>query len=124
VSLLNVLIGPVAGLLDKFIPDADTKAKLAHDIATMAEDNHQALMLQQMEINKLDAQSGNWWQAGWRPFFGWICGIGFANNFIFMPYASAFLELQPLDWAAMSPVVMGMLGLATNRTVEKVKGKQ
>ena len=29
------LIEPVTGLLDKFIPDADQKAKLAHEIATM-----------------------------------------------------------------------------------------
>ena len=35
--MLKSLIGPVTGLLDKFIPDADEKAKLAHEIATMAE---------------------------------------------------------------------------------------
>ena len=30
--MLQALIGPVTGLLDKFIPDADEKAKLAHEI--------------------------------------------------------------------------------------------
>ena len=35
--MLQALIGPVAGLLDKFIEDKDQKAKLAHEIATMAE---------------------------------------------------------------------------------------
>ena len=34
--MLQALIGPVSGLLDKFIPDADQKAKLAHEIGTMA----------------------------------------------------------------------------------------
>ena len=35
--MLSALIGPVSGLLDKFIPDADTKNRLAHEIATMGE---------------------------------------------------------------------------------------
>ena len=34
-NIFDALVGPVAGLLDKFIPDADTKQKLAHEIATM-----------------------------------------------------------------------------------------
>ena len=35
--MLQALIGPVTGILDKFIEDKDQKAKLAHEIATMAE---------------------------------------------------------------------------------------
>jgi len=35
--MLQALIGPVTGLLDKFIEDKDQKAKLAHEIATMSE---------------------------------------------------------------------------------------
>jgi hypothetical protein len=36
-SLLASLVGPVAGLLDKVIPDKDQAAALAHEIATMSE---------------------------------------------------------------------------------------
>ena len=36
-GLLDSLIGPVAGLLDKVIPDKDQAAALAHQIATMSE---------------------------------------------------------------------------------------
>ena len=32
--MIQALIGPVTGLLDKFIEDKDQKARLAHDIAT------------------------------------------------------------------------------------------
>jgi hypothetical protein len=35
--MLSALIGPITGLLDKFIPDADLKSKLAHEVATMAQ---------------------------------------------------------------------------------------
>ena len=31
--MLQALIGPVTGLLDKFIPDADEKARIAHGFA-------------------------------------------------------------------------------------------
>ena len=35
--MIQALIGPATKLLGKFIEDKDTKNKLAHDIATMAE---------------------------------------------------------------------------------------
>ena len=28
---------------------------------------------QQLSLNKLDAVSTRFWQAGWRPFIGWTC---------------------------------------------------
>ena len=34
--MLQALIGPVAGLLDKFIPDAGEKMAIAHELSTMA----------------------------------------------------------------------------------------
>ena len=46
--IVEQLIAPVSGLLDKFIPDADQKAKLAHEIATLSEKQHQEIMLQQI----------------------------------------------------------------------------
>jgi len=52
-DLLGKLVDPVSNILDKVIEDKDQKAKLAHEIATMAEKNSQALMMQQLEILKL-----------------------------------------------------------------------
>ena len=45
--MLTALIGPVTGLLDKFIEDKDQKARLAHDIATMSEKHANALAKEQ-----------------------------------------------------------------------------
>ena len=36
-AILGSLVGPVTGLLDKFIEDKDEKNKLAHEISTMSE---------------------------------------------------------------------------------------
>ena len=53
---------PVASkLLGKFIEDKDTKNKLAHEIATMAEKHAQALAMEQIKVNQEEAK-GNWFQ--------------------------------------------------------------
>lgn len=118
------LIEPVTGLISKFVPDKDKANQLAHDLATMADKNHQDLMLAQIDLNKADAQSGKWWQAGWRPAVGWVCVGGMVNNFWLLPYMLAFNDnIVPMDWAAMSPILMGLLGLGGLRSLEKIKGK-
>ena len=117
-SILNALIGPVTGLLDKFIPDADTKVKLAHEIATMAESQHHTEVLAQLEVNKQEAAHKNLFVAGWRPFIGWTCGLALFNNYLIMAYVDA----NPMDISTMMPVLLGMLGLGGLRSYEKVSG--
>ena len=119
--MLQALIGPVASLLDKFIPDADTKNKLAHEIATSAEKQAQEVALAQIEVNKEDAK-GNWFQAGWRPACAWVCVAGFTVNFLISPLADPFGIMVPqADISTMMPVLLGMLGLAGARSFERVK---
>ena len=119
--MLQALIGPVASLLDKFIPDADTKNKLAHEIATLAEKQAHEVALAQIEVNKEDAK-GNWFQAGWRPACAWVCVAGFTVNFLVSPLAEPFGVIVPqADISTMMPVLLGMLGLAGARSFERVK---
>ena len=119
--MLQALIGPVASLLDKFIPDADTKQKLAHDIATLAERQAHQIAIAQIEVNKEDAK-GNWFQAGWRPACAWVCVAGFTVNFLISPLADPFGIMVPqADISTMMPVLLGMLGLAGARSFERVK---
>ena len=121
--MLQGLIGPVTGLLDKFIPDADQKAKLAHDIATMSEKHAQEIALAQIKVNEAEAK-GNWFQSSWRPATAWVCVLGFLVNFLVSPICAGFGIIIPqADTATMLPVLMGMLGLGTMRTVERLKGK-
>ena len=53
-SIVNALIGPVSGLLDKFVEDKDQKNALAHEIATMSEKHAQQIALQQIEVLKTE----------------------------------------------------------------------
>ena len=128
--MLQALIGPVTGLLDKFIPDADEKAKLAHEIATMAEMQAHELALAQIEVNKAEAASGSVFKGGWRPFIGWVCGIAFLYHFVLQPLllfaiAVAGVQLPALpefDMGTLLTVLGGLLGLGSLRTFEKTKG--
>lgn len=119
--MIQTIIGPVAALLNKFIPDADTKNKLAHEIATLAERQVHEIALAQIEVNKQDSK-GAWFQSGWRPACAWVCVAGFGVNFLLSPLLFPFGIIVPqADTATMMPVLMGMLGLGGLRTMERVK---
>ena len=121
-SLITSLVGPVTGLLDKFIEDKDQKALLAHEISTMAESHAQEALLAKLEINKHDAK-GNWFQSSWRPATAWVCVLGFLVNFLVSPLCAGFgIDIPQADTGTMLPVLMGMLGLGGLRSFEKTKG--
>ena len=127
-SIAASLIGPVTGLLDKFIEDKDQKNALAHEISTMSEKHALELAKGQMEINKVEAASSNLFVSGWRPFIGWTCGLGMFGNFITIPFANFVLALTDYDVViplvpleTMMPVLMGMLGLGAMRSFEKTR---
>ena len=129
-SVLTSLVGPVTGLLDKFVEDKDQKAKLAHELATMADKHAQEAMLAQLEINKAEAASGSLFKGGWRPFVGWTCGIAFAYHFVLQPlliFVFAYIgletpDLPKFDVGTLLPVLGGMLGIGGLRSYEKTKG--
>ena len=128
--MLQALIGPVTGLLDKFIEDKDQKNKLAHEIATMAEKQMHEQVMGQLEVNKAEAQHRSIFVAGWRPFIGWTCGIALMAHFVLFPatdFIVAYMgyEIPPMpafDMESLMTVLLGMLGLGGMRSFEKFKG--
>ena len=129
-SLLNSLIGPVTGILDKVIEDKDQKAKLAHELATMADKLSHEQQLAQIEVNKAEAASGSLFKGGWRPCIGWVCGIAFGYQFVVQPIISFIValigveipDLPEFDMSTLLTVLGGMLGIGGLRTYEKQKG--
>lgn len=120
--MITALIPAVTGILDKFIPDADTKQKIAFEISTLAEKQAHEIALAQIAVNKEDAK-GTWFQSGWRPAVGWICVAGFAVNFLISPLLHPLGIIVPqADTSTMLPVLMGMLGLGGLRSYEKKNG--
>jgi hypothetical protein len=128
--MIQALIGPVTGLLDKFIEDKDQKNKLAHELATMADQHAQQALLAQLEINKAEAASGSVFKGGWRPAVGWVCAIAFAYHFILKDliiFGASFAglelpEMPEFDMGTLLTVLGGMLGIGGLRTYEKKSG--
>ena len=119
-SIVNALIGPVSGLLDKFIEDKDQKNALAHEIATMSERHAHEALKGQLEINKVEAAHKSLFVAGWRPAIGWVCMLGLLYNTIIANVLSIWIEVPEVATTLLVPVMMGMLGLGAMRSYEKV----
>jgi len=128
--MIQALIGPVTGLLDKFVEDKDQKNKLAHELATMADRHAQELAKGQLAINAEEAKSRNVFVAGWRPFVGWSCGLALFAHFLVFPTAdviTAYMGIEAVaypsfDMDSLMTVLLGMLGLGGMRSFEKSKG--
>ena len=104
--MLNLLVPAITGLLDKFIPDADEKAKLAHEISTLAEKQaHKSLFV-----------------AGARPAIMWICALGLFYAVFAYPILDIWFTMPELNTDILMPVMMGLLGLGGMRSYEKSKG--
>lgn len=81
------------------------------------------------DTNKIEAANPNIFVAGWRPFIGWVCGIGLISQFVVAPVATwiAALAHHPiafptLDMGTLLTLLMAMLGFGGMRTYEKVSG--
>lgn len=131
----QALIGPIAGLLDKVIPDKDAREKMAHDIALLAETQAHAQIMAQVKVNMQEAAHKSLFVAGWRPGAGWTCVIAMFFNFVAAPlinWGTAIfgvlgpdgnvIVLPTLDLSIMMPVLLGMLGLGGMRSYEKRHG--
>jgi hypothetical protein len=127
--MLTALIGPVSNLLGKFIEDKDQKNKLAHKVATMAENHAQELAKGQIEANVQQAKHPSLFVAGARPAIMWICALGLFTQFFIMPiaeWATAIwlpeIDLPKLATSELMTLTLSLLGLGGMRSFEKSKG--
>lgn len=114
----NVL-DSVASNIDSFVETKDEKREAMI-----------ALAQAQIDLNKQEAQHRSIWVAGWRPFIGWVLGLGL---FFYYPVRfavatwlwakevieSGLLIDYPIDAADMIQMVLAMLGMAGLRSYEK-----
>jgi len=120
--MLNLLVSSIAPLLDKFIPNADERNKLAHEIATLAERQAHENAIAQIDVNKVQAAHKSLFVAGGRPAIMWICAVGLLYNVLLHPILDIWYEMPAVNADVLMPVLMGLLGLGGMRTVEKLKG--
>lgn len=79
----------------------------------------------QAEVNRVESQHRTLFVSGWRPMIGWLCAAGLAIVFVVNPVLAWALNTAgpeiPLEY--LMELVIGMLGLGTLRTVEKLSGR-
>jgi hypothetical protein len=127
--MLQALIGPVAGLLDKFIEDKDQKNRLAHEIATMSEKHIAEAMALNAQANVESAKSSSLFVAGARPAIMWVCCLGLLTEYFIMPMArwgtalwAPDVILPELSTEGLMTLTLSLLGLGGLRSFEKYKG--
>lgn len=139
--ITDVAVGSIAGVISKgldiIFPDpavaAQFKLELQKEenqtaLAKIA--NETTLLTAQIEVNKIEAGSGDKWSSGWRPLFGWICGAVVISQYILAPYLPWCMEvfgfyappIPNIPLEALWPLIFGLMGLSYNRSQDKAKG--
>jgi len=112
----------VGNILDNLFTSKDEK--LTHEEIRMR--IAQAPDMMQMELSKIEAQHRSIFVAGWRPWIGWVCGMGVLNMVLINPWIQWITGAAgpELPHQTIMQLTLGMLGLlGTMRTVEKIKGR-
>lgn len=92
--------------------------------------------LAQMAVNQTEAKHKSVFVAGWRPFIGWVCGIGLAWSAVVLPllhflvwvlaaYTSINVDpslLPEVNTELLYGTMAGMLGIGATRAYEKRHG--
>jgi hypothetical protein len=139
--MLEILLGPVLQtintIIDRIIPDPKAAAEAKLEMLKMQQagdlkqlDADLQIAVGQLKVNEAEANSKSPFAAGWRPLIGYICGASLGWNFVGYPmanWAAAAFHLgitapPMLDTGPLMTVLMGMLGIGTLRTIEKIKG--
>lgn len=138
ISPAATVIEGTSKIIGMFKLSPETKAKLEAELTAENIDLEKAELaasmatLQgQLEINRQEAASTNWFVAGWRPAVGWVCVFALAWAYVGQPFIEFFLivcrvglpaALPHLDTGTLiSGLLIPLLGIATLRTIEKVK---
>lgn len=131
----TALLPTISGLLDRLIPDPETRAKAQLDLLKLQQDGafkeldaQLQINLAQAEINKVEAASQNGFQAGWRPLAGYMCVAGMGYEFLLRPMLPWVLtvsgvEAPPLPSldGVLFEMIAGMLGLGAMRSADRWK---
>lgn len=128
INLLGVgsIAKEVMGGLNALFTSDEERAKA--EIALVAVLQKPATL--QAMTNIEEAKHPSVFVAGWRPAIGWVCAIGLGYGVVLRDIIivlSSFTEadlsgLPPVDTATLISLILALLGLSTQRTVEKLRG--
>ena len=117
-------------LIDKFIPDTDAKNRAKEQWQLRVLEIAAQEATQQSQTNTAEAGHTSLFVSGWRPAVGWVCAFSFGWICFGQPLFSwtyVLVTKQPapvveLPTEMLMTTLLGMLGLGTLRTLEKIRG--
>lgn len=119
----------ITKILDKVAPDADEAMKDKLTLALQEMQSEYSVTLKQLEVNISEASNPHWFVAGWRPFVGWVCGLGIGYQVLLSPILNGVLgafgvpaPFPLVDTSLLQTLIGGMLGLGVARSYDKAKG--
>lgn len=87
-NILQPIIGPIIEKLVDRIPNPNERAQAKEQFEMELMQAVMSASTQQNKINEIEAAHKSVFVAGWRPFIGWICGIGLFWAFVLQPMAA------------------------------------
>jgi len=125
-KLLSPILGPTIDKVLDLIPDKNARNEAREELELRITEGIQAAANAQVELNKVEAASGQLFVAGARPFLLWVCGCGLGIAYVVNPVvAMAFGQEYQIDienMPDMMDLIYGMLGLAGWRSFDKRNG--
>lgn len=131
-SILKDLISPVTDIIGEVVVDVDKKKALELEIQKLidqADQRYHDELMGQIEVNKIEAAHASIFVSGWRPFIGWVGGVGLAYNFVLAPFvefvarANGYVGTLPTpNSSELLTLVLSMLGVGAMRSFDKMKG--
>lgn len=116
-------------ILGRVLPDKTQQDAAKANLLDLQLQGEIAAQVAQIQVNAAEATNPSVFVAGWRPFIGWICGVGLGVQYIIRPlfewgsalfhHATAF---PSLDLASLMTLMGGMLGLSGLRQIDKSSG--
>ena len=116
-------------IIQRVFPDPAQAAQAQLELLKLQQNGDLAAITGQMDINKIEAASSSVFVSGWRPFCGWVCGLGLGYVSILEPIARFTAkmsgyegEFPAIDTSLTMQILMGMLGMGGLRSLDKIKG--
>lgn len=127
-------------IIDKFWPDKVEAERVKIELFKMTQagefkelEAELAKAKMQVDVNIAEANSGSNFRGGWRPFAGWVCGLGMLYSVLLQPLITGLIRafavgmtafsMPDVDTSVLMTLLLGMLGLGGYRTFERVTKK-
>lgn len=127
--MFELLVKPIAdtvnNVIDKFVPDKNESMRLKFELVNQLEKTARTEVENRMKVIIAEAQGKSWMQRNWRPILMLSIVAMVINNYILVPYFSAFglpIQILSLPDKLFNLMEIGVGGYVIGRSAEKISG--